>query len=139
MIKAKNSKLNIKKHDVSALIRKAKELKMEIGGAYTFGYPDESYTEMMSTFNLAREHMAAGMDYANFVIITPFPGTLFYDMALNEDLILPKLDVADMDWTKPSIKTRVPHWFINLIITKGWKFVNGASRINRIRNMAPNN
>ena len=134
-----SGKLDVKKHDVSALIRKAKELKMEIGGAYTFGYPDESYAEMISTFNLAREHMAAGMDYANFVIITPFPGTLFYDMALCENLILPNLDVADMDWTRPSIKMRVPHWFINLIITKGWKFVNGATRINRIKNMAPNN
>ena len=83
--------------------------------------------------------MSVGMDYANFVIITPFPGTIFYDMALSEDLILPNLDVADMDWTRPSIKTRGPHWFINLIITKGWKFVNGAARINRIKNMAPNN
>ena len=134
-----SGKLDIKNHDVSALIRKAKELKIEIGGAYTFGYPDESYAEMISTFNLAREHMSAGMDYANFVIITPFPGTIFYDMALSEDLILPNLDVADMDWTRPSIKMRVPHWFINLIITKGWKFVNGAARINRIKNMTPNN
>ena len=132
-----SGKLDFEKHDIIALIRKAKELNMEVGGAYTFGYPDESYAEMISTFNLARKHMDAGMDYANFVIITPFPGTVFYDMALSENLLLPNLDVADMDWMRPSIKTRVPHWFINLIITKGWKFVNNSKRINRIKNLIP--
>ena len=130
-------KIDFEKHDIIALIRKAKELNMEVGGAYTFGYPDESYAEMISTFNLARKHMAAGMDYANFVIITPFPGTAFYDMAISEGILLPNLDVADMDWMRPSIKTRVPHWFINLIITKGWKFVNNSKRINHIKNMIP--
>ena len=122
---------------MAALIRKAKELKMEIGGAYTFGYPDESYAEMISTFNLARKHMAAGMDYANFVIITPFPGTAFYDMAISEGILLPNLDVADMDWKRPSIKTKVPHWFINLIIKRGWKFVNNSKRIKHIGSMKP--
>ena len=130
-------KLNLKKHDVSALIRKAKELNMEIGGAYTFGYPDESISEMISTFNIARQHMAAGMDYANFVIITPFPGTMLYDMALSENLFIKNLDVADMDWMRPTIKTKVPHWFIRLIITKGWRYVNNESRINRIKNLSP--
>ena len=132
-----SGKLNLENHDINSLIKKAKSLGMEIGGAYTFGYPDESYSEMLSTFNLAREHMAAGMDYANFVIITPFPGTKFYDFALSENLILPNLDVADMDWMRPSIKTRVPHWFINLIITKGWRYVNKSKRIDRIKSIAP--
>ena len=132
-----SGKLNLENHDINSLIKKAKSLGMEIGGAYTFGYPDESYSEMLSTFNLAREHMAAGMDYANFVIITPFPGTKFYEFALSENLILPNLDVADMDWMRPSIKTKVPHWFINLIITKGWRYVNKSKRINRIKSITP--
>ena len=130
-------KLDLEKHDISALIRKAKELKMEIGGAYTFGYPDESYSEMIRTFNLAREHISAGMDYANFVIITPFPGTKFYDMVTAEGLLLPDLDVANMDWMRPSIKTKVPHWFINLIIKRGWKFVNNSKRIKLLESMKP--
>ena len=130
-------KLDLEKHDVAALIRKAKELKMEIGGAYTFGYPDETYSEMISTFNLARKHMAAGLDYANFVYITPFPGTKLYDMAVSEGILLFDLDAADMDWMRPSMRTRVPHWFINLIITRGWKFVNNSERIKHIGSMKP--
>jgi len=42
-----------------------------------------------------------------------------------------------MDWMRPSIKTKVPHWFIKLIITKGWKYVNNSSRINRIKDLSP--
>ena len=132
-----SGKLNLEKHDIIAMIKKAKQLNMEVGGAYTFGYPDESYKEMIQTFNIARKHMEAGMDYANFVIITPFPGTALYDMAINENILLPNLDLADMDWMRPSIKTKVPHWFINLIITKGWKWVNKSQRIKRIKKMNP--
>jgi len=132
-----SGKLDLEKHDIIAMIKKAKQLNMEVGGAYTFGYPDESYKEMIQTFNIARKHMAAGMDYANFVIITPFPGTALYDMAINENILLPNLDLADMDWMRPSIKTKVPHWFINLIITKGWRWINKSQRIKRIKKMNP--
>ncbi len=132
-----SGKLDLEKHDIIAMIKKAKQLNMEVGGAYTFGYPDESYKEMIQTFNIARKHMASGMDYANFVIITPFPGTALYDMAINENILLPNLDLADMDWMRPSIKTKVPHWFINLIITKGWRWINKSQRIKRIKKMNP--
>ena len=38
-----------------------------------------------------------------------------------------------MDWTRPSMKTKVPGWFIRLIITKGWRWVNKPERIERIK------
>ena len=130
-------KLNLKNHDIASLIKKAKQLNMEVAGNYTFGYPDESVFEMIKTFNIARNHMQAGLDYTHFMYITPFPGTRFYDQAVSEGLLLPDLDPADMDWVRPSIKTKVPSWFIDLIITKGWRYVNSSKRTNFIKSMKP--
>ena len=87
------------------------------------------------TFNLARKHMAAGIDSANFNFLTPFPGTKLYDYVEENRLLLPNLHVADMNWMRPSMKTKVPGWIIKLIITKGWRFVNKPARIKRIEEM----
>ena len=81
--------------------------------------------------------MADGLDYANFMFITPFPGTLLYEQAKNNNLLLPNIDVADFDWMRPSMKTKVPHSFINQIITRGWRFVNKSKRINHLKSMKP--
>ena len=132
-----SGKLNLKNHNVISLIKKAKNLNMEVAGNYTFGYPDESIFEMIKTFNLAKRHMEAGLDYTHFMYITPFPGTRFYDQAVSEGLLLPNLDPADMDWVRPSIKTKVPSWFIDIIITKGWRYLNSSKRTNFIKSMKP--
>ena len=130
-----SGKLNLEKHDVIGLIKKAKQLGMEIGGNYIFGYPDETIFEMIKTFNLARKHMAAGIDSANFNFLTPFPGTKIHDYVVENKLLLPNLHIADMDWMRPSMKTKVPGWIIKLIITKGWRFVNNPERVKRIKEM----
>ena len=131
-----SNKLDLEKHDIIGLIKKAKQLGIEVGGNYTFGYPDESIFESLKTFNIARKHMDAGLDNANFMFITPFPGTKLYDYAVENKILLPNLHVADMDWTRPSMKTKVPGWFITLIITKGWRYVNNSERIKRIKGMS---
>jgi radical SAM superfamily enzyme YgiQ (UPF0313 family) len=87
--KYSTGKLNLEKHDVVGLIKKAKQLGMEIGGNYIFGYPDETIFEMIKTFNLARKHIAAGIDSANFNFLTPFPGTQLYDYVVENKLLLP--------------------------------------------------
>ena len=77
------------------------------------------------------------MDIANFNIITPFPGTVLYDMAIQENLLLK--DPADMIIERPSMKTKVPQWFLKLLVTKGWEYVNKSSKIEEIKRMTPNN
>ena len=128
-------KLNLEKHDIPALIRKAKSLGMEVGGNYTFGYPDETLEEIMQTFIIAKEHRDAGIDYANFVIITPFPGTEFYDLVVRENLWLPDTKLEELDWTRPSIKTRVPPWVLEFMITNGWEYINDPKRIMQLRSI----
>ena len=126
-------KLNLKKHDVIGLIKKAKKLKIEVVGNYTFGYPDETFFEALKTLFLAKKHMANGLDAANFMFITPFPGTQLYDYAVKKNILRDDINLESMDWTRPSMKTKVPGWFFRLIITKGWRWVNNPERINRIK------
>lgn len=135
LTKYATNKLVLDKHNVPALIRKAKSLGLEVGGNYTYGYPDETHEEMLATFNCAKEHMDAGMDYANFHFITPFPGTQLYENAVTNDWLIPGIDLAELDWTKPSMKTIVPAWILEFIMTEGWEYVNKPERIKRIRSM----
>ena len=130
-------KLNLKKHNVSGLIRKAKDLGIEIGGNYMFGFPDETREEMMMTYACAEEHMLCGLDYANFMIMTHFPGTDLYEMALQDDLFLPGTKPEDLDWTRPSLKTLIPPEELVSMITYGWRKVNKPERVERIKSMTP--
>ncbi len=130
-------KLNLEKHDITALIKKAKEMGIKVGGNYTFGYPDETLDEMQSTIDIAKLHMDAGLDKANFMIITPFPGTQFYDYAVTHDLFLPGIDIGVLDWMRPSIKTLIAPATLEHVITEVWRDINNPKRINRLRSMTP--
>jgi anaerobic magnesium-protoporphyrin IX monomethyl ester cyclase len=130
-------KLNLDKHDIVGLIRETKRLGMEVGGNYTYGYPDETIEEVHQTFEIAKRHMEAGLTNANFMIITPFPGTEFYNRVIQEGLFLPEIEIDELDWTKVSIKTRVPKEVLEEMITTGWESVNKPERIRRIRSLNP--
>ncbi len=130
-------KLHLEKHDIPALIRKTKSLGMEVGGNYTFGYPDETLEEVQSTFEIAKRHMDAGLSNANFMIITPFPGTTFFNRVVRDNLFLPGVKLDELDWTQVSIKTLVDKKVLEEMITTGWENVNKPERVNRIRSMAP--
>ena len=130
-------KLNLEKHDIIALIKKAKQLGIKVGGNYTFGYPDETLDEMNATIDIAKRHIEAGLDKANFVIITPFPGTQFYDYVITHDLFLPGIDIGMLDWMRPSIKTLIPSSTLEYVITEIWKDINNQERIAILRSMVP--
>lgn len=130
-------KLNLEVHDIPGLIRKAKELGMMVGGNYTFGYPDETREEMMATYELAKYHMSCGLDHANFMLITPFPGTEFYDRSMREGILLPEISLEDYDWMRLVIKTLIPEKELMEMITTKWKEINKKERIDRVRSFAP--
>ena len=101
-----------------------------------FGYPDETMEQVMATFNLAREHMEAGLTNANFMYVTPFPGTPFHDTVIKRGLFLPGVVIADLDWTSLSIHTQVPKEFLDNIMTEGWKSINTPERVGRMHELA---
>ena len=98
-----SGKLNLAAHDIEGLIRCAKANGIEIGGNYLFGWPDETEKTMEQTYSLALRHMKAGMDYVNFHLLAPFPGSKLYDYAIANNIMYPDLDSADINWDQPSM------------------------------------
>lgn len=132
-----SGKISHETYDIPALIKRANALGITVSSCYLIGYPDETYEELAQTILIAKKHMDAGSEYVNFTIVTPFPGTALYDYVVKNDLLLPGIDIADLDWLWPSIKTTIDPYFLEFISRKAWEFINKPERIAIIRSMAP--
>lgn len=132
-----SGKINHENYDISALIKKAKSLGITVSSCYLIGYPDETYEELAQTVLVAKKHMDAGSEYVNFTIVTPFPGTALYDYVIQNDALLPDIEIADLDWLNPSMKTIIDPYYLEFISRKAWEFLNKPERIAIIHSMAP--
>lgn len=132
-----SGKISHTKYNISALIKKANSLGIQVSSCYLIGYPDETYEELAQTFLAAKEHMYAGSEYVNFTIVTPFPGTELYDYVIREDKLLPGIDIADLDWMRPSMKTIIDPAYLEFFSRTAYEFLNKTERISLIRSMAP--
>lgn len=130
-------KIRHDKYDISALIRKANLLGITVSSCYLIGYPDETYEELAQTILAAKKHMDAGSEYVNFTIVTPFPGTNLYDYVVQNNMFLEGIEIADLDWLYPSIKTIIDPFYLEFISRKAWEFLNKPERISIVRSMAP--
>lgn len=130
-------KISHETYDIAALIKKASSLGITVSSCYLIGYPDETYEELLQTILVAKRHMDAGSEYVNFTIVTPFPGTALYDYVIQNDLLLPGIEIADLDWLWPSIKTLMDPKYIEFVSRKAWEFLNKPERISIIRSMNP--
>lgn len=124
-------------YDISVLIKKANSAGIKVASCYLIGYPDETYEELMQTLVLAKKHMDAGSRCVNFTMVTPFPGTALYDHVVENDLLLPGLELADMTWMKPSMKTIIEPWILEFIQTKAWEFLNKPDIVSTVRSLTP--
>lgn len=132
-----SGKINHETYNISALIKKANALGITVSSCYLIGYPDETYEELAQTILVAKKHMDAGSEYVNFTIVTPFPGTALYDYVMQNNLLLPGVEVADLDWLKPSMKTLIDPCYLEFISRKAWEFLNKPERISIVRSMTP--
>lgn len=60
---------------------------IHIGGNYVFGLPEDTADTMCATLDLAKE---LNTESANFFLHMPYPGTRFYDMAIEKGYELPE-------------------------------------------------
>ena len=132
-----SGKISHEIYNISALIKKANSLGILVSSCYLIGYPDETYEELAQTILTAKRHLDAGSEYVNLTMVTPFPGTVLYDHVIQHDLLLPGVDVADLDWLRPSMKTIIDPWYLEFISRKAWEFINKPERIDIIRSMTP--
>ena len=92
-----------KKLDLKAVeraIRICKEEGIETVCSFIIGAPNESEDEMRRTLKLA---MKLDPDYAQFSILTPYPGTELYEIAEKENLLITK-NYEDYTAGKPVMK-----------------------------------
>lgn len=132
-----SGKISHETYDISALIRKANSLGITVSSCYLIGYPDETYDEIAQTVITAKKHLDAGSAYVNLTMVTPFPGTSLYDYVIANDLLLPGIDIADLDWMRPSMKTLIDPFYLEFISRKAYEFINRPERIGIVRSMAP--
>ena len=72
-------------------VKKAKKHKRQALGAFIIGFPEESREDVEKTIKFSKK---VGVDYAQFTIATPYPGTRLWDYALSKKLI------RTFDWKK---------------------------------------
>lgn len=130
-------KINHNRYDIAALIKRANSLGIEVSSCYLIGYPDETYEELVQTLKIAQEHLDAGSMYVNFTMVTPFPGTTLYDYCIENGILLPNIDIADLNWMEPSMKTKIDPWFLKFISRQAYEYINKPERLEIIRSMAP--
>jgi anaerobic magnesium-protoporphyrin IX monomethyl ester cyclase len=120
-----SNKLNIDRSDIAALITACKDYGLRITGNYMLGYPDETRAEIECTVQLARGHIAAGLDAANFFLVMPLPGTPLYDLACARGHIDPDFDPDTMNWTRANMRnTAVPPEQLEEIRDRAWEEIN---------------
>ena len=132
-----SGKISHEIYDISALIKKSHAMGIDVASCYLIGYPDETYEELMQTLVCAKKHMDAGSGCVNFTMVTPFPGTALYNHVIDNDLLLPGLELADMTWMRPSMKTLIEPWILQFVQNKAWEFLNDPKRVNAVRSLAP--
>lgn len=83
-----------KKVSISQIIRAVKTLKeagIQILGSFMLGFPEETLESAMQTIIFAKK---LDLDYAQFSILTPYPGTPIYEHADKNRLLITR------DWSR---------------------------------------
>lgn len=125
MRKYASNKLNVDKADLRGLITAMKDYGLQLYGNYMMGYPDETMEEIETTIALARDHMAHGLDAANFFLVVPMPGSPLFDLAIAGGHISPDFDPDKMNiYNATMANTLVPGPVLEQLRATAWEEVN---------------
>jgi len=72
-------------------VKNAKKAGLHTFGSFIIGFPQENKKDVKTTLKFSRK---IGVDFAQFTIATPYPGTRLWYMALKEKLL------TTMDWKR---------------------------------------
>jgi radical SAM superfamily enzyme YgiQ (UPF0313 family) len=75
-------------------VRTVKQAGIQVLGSFTLGFLQDSVDTIRQTINFAK---SLNLDYAQFSILTPYPGTPVFDHALKNKLLLTK------DWSRYTV------------------------------------
>ncbi|MBU2505092.1 MAG: B12-binding domain-containing radical SAM protein [Candidatus Omnitrophica bacterium] len=75
--------------------RLAKKYGLFVNGSFIIGSPDETEEEILDTYNFMKK---LPLDLVDVYVITPFPGTYFWEIASRKQLVS-----HDMNWDKLNV------------------------------------
>ncbi len=87
----------LKKGKIKEVFSYAKEVGINTRAYLIIGSPSESHKTIKETLKLAREIRP---DYSYATVLTPYPGSYFYDYALEKGYINNKIDWSEVDLKK---------------------------------------
>ena len=99
-----SSKWTIETTNVQALLKSLNSVGIKCSGNYMIGYPDETESEVFNTIRMAKRHVEQGLSHALFFTVVPFPGSVLYDLVINNGQLDSNFDPDQMRWTKSIIK-----------------------------------
>ena len=95
-------KKGIRIDQIVKAIRWTKEAGIKTLGSFIMGFPDETREEIEETIKLSKK---LKLDYAQFSIATPYPGTELYRIAKREELLLTE-DWSEYTAARPVMKMK---------------------------------
>lgn len=90
--------------DVSHAMEMSKYMQkkgIEVRGQFMIGFPGETKEQIKKTTDMARN---STFDDFYLSIVTPMPGTQFYDDCIDQDLFVEGFDLEDIQFSKSNIK-----------------------------------
>ncbi len=69
---------------IPGIVKKCKELEIDLGANFVIGFPGEKWNEIRETFSFAEKY---NFDLVNFSIATPLPKTDLYGLAKQQNLL----------------------------------------------------
>jgi len=90
-------------------VKAAKKVGMEVLADFILGCPNENRQDVLNTINFA---ISLNPDYAQFTILSLYPGTEVYQMALEQKII--KSDVWKEFAMNPKLNFNTPIWSVEL-------------------------
>ena len=119
----------VKLDKAKALVKYAKSIGLNVGLYFIIGLPGETKSQIMETFNLAKELEI----YNPFIsVATPYPGTELYEICLEkrclkddfclDDLFIRSFSISTKDWTGEQLKELLENGYRYLGIAKYIKY-----------------
>ena len=117
-----------------ALVHALKDAGIAIAGNFMIGFRDEEWDSILRTKEYARQVVEAGVDAVAFMIPVPYPGTVDFqvamqDKAAQEDFARDPLKYTDrMHWrAKPLFPTRVAGERLAAAVHDFWHEINDTT------------
>ncbi len=102
-----SNKWDITNSNISGLIKSCYDRNLQVAGNFMIGYPDETREEIQNTINYAHFCMDSGMNYANFFLVMPLPGTPLFDWAVKNGNLPEEFNPDKMHWHRANMKNTI--------------------------------